>query len=93
MKSYQIILRNNEKTGLINYRSYLEKEEMDIYPKTDTDGLSIFISCKDDMVVKILKIKYKWILTIIPVSKPIFIDKEITRNLNREARLLYQKLV
>lgn len=72
MKSYQILLKNNEKTGSLNYRKILKLKKINVLPKQGTDGLSIFITANEEQL-KILK--YDWILAILSRSEPIDIVK------------------
>jgi len=79
-KLFQIILKNDQKTGLIDYRRILSKEKLKLIPRKDSDGLNIFIMTNIETTY-ILKNKFNWILDILKCSKPIKIPvKKITKN-------------
>lgn len=78
-KLFQIILKNDQKTGLIDYRHILSKEKLKLIPRKDSDGLNIFIMTNIETTY-ILKNKFNWILDILKCSKPIKIPvKKITK--------------
>lgn len=80
MNKYQILLKNNEETGSIDYREILKSQNVFMYPRTDTDGLSIFINCEEDKKNRLQK-RYRWILSILKCSSPILIEiKKRRRN-------------
>jgi len=70
MEKFQIILRNNQDTGNINYRKLLKQNGIIVFPKDDTDGLSIFIKTYPVNNI-ILKRRFNWILLILKCSEPI----------------------
>ncbi len=86
MNIYQVLIRNNKNTGLLDYRKILNDENINLISKTPTDGLCIYIIC-NNKVIYYLKSKYCWILDILLCSKPIDIPdkqqrKKIIRHLN-----------
>lgn len=70
MSKFQILIKNNENTGSIDYRQVLVRENIKLLPKSGTDGLSIFIIA-DLSTTYLLKDKYEWILDILKCSNSV----------------------
>jgi len=72
MNKFQLFIKTD--FGDLEHRDILLREKIYMYPKTSTDGLSIFIKTTKEKTI-CLKDKYYWVLFIQKCNEPIKIIK------------------